>query len=186
MKWNNDLLFDHIDYSKTQYYIINNVTDAEGEYFTYSIDAKYETLLYLQSGGRSTWQLKYWGPIMDRNVGIMNFGFCYGYGMEDEGCERWNQPKCRSHKQNFQLRSGGYANSQEEYASSMRADDDTANLSPSDCREYCWNDCDCLGYVDDSSGPGCYIWKGKLQFVQDNSGSSSRQYVIFTEPKSKK
>ena len=67
VKWNNDLLFDHMDYSKTQYYIINNVTDAEGEYFTYSIDAKYETLLYLQSGGRSTWQLKYWGPIMDRN-----------------------------------------------------------------------------------------------------------------------
>lgn len=31
-----------------------------------------------------------------------------------------------------------------------------------------------------------YIWRGKSQFVQDNSGSSSRQYVIFTEPKSKK
>ncbi|XP_030924203.1 G-type lectin S-receptor-like serine/threonine-protein kinase CES101 [Quercus lobata] len=186
VKWNNVLWFDHMDSSRTQYYIFNNVTDADGEYFTYSIDAKYETVLYPQGGGRSTWQLTYWGPIMDRSVGIMNFGYCYGYGMEDEGCERWNQPKCRSHKQNFQLSSGGFVNSQGDGVSDMRADDDTANLSPSDCRAYCWNDCDCLAYGDDAFGPGCHIWKGKLQFVQDNSGRSPRQYVIFTEPKKRK
>nr|POE62310.1 g-type lectin s-receptor-like serine/threonine-protein kinase [Quercus suber] len=110
----------------------------------------------------------------------------YGYGMEDEGCERWNQPKCRSHKQNFQSRSGGFVNSQGDGVSDMRADDDTANLSPSVSREYCWNDRDCLAYGDDAFGPGCHIWKGKLQFVQDFSGRSPRRYVIITEPKSKK
>ena len=192
VKWNNVLLFDnmndqyHTDQGKHfTYYIINNVTDPE-EYFTYSIDAKYESLLYPQDGGRSAWQLQYWGPIMDRNVGITEFGFCYGYGMEDEGCERWNQPKCRSHKQNFQVRSGRFANSQGlGYSNSITPADGTANLSSSDCRAYCWNDCDCLGYGGDSYGPGCYIWEGKLQFVQDNSGRSPRHYVISTEPSNK-
>ena len=72
VKWNNVLLFDnmndqyHTDQGKHfTYYIINNVTDPE-EYFTYSIDAKYESLLYPQDGGRSAWQLQYRGPIMDR------------------------------------------------------------------------------------------------------------------------
>ncbi|KAK7836411.1 g-type lectin s-receptor-like serine/threonine-protein kinase [Quercus suber] len=93
----------------------------------------------------------------------------------------------------FVIYSGGqtentisFVNSQGDGVSDMRADDDTANLSPSVSREYCWNDRDCLAYGDDAFGPGCHIWKGKLQFVQDFSGRSPRRYVIITEPKSKK
>ena len=61
--------------TKGQDYIIN--TDAEGQYFTYSLDHQFDSL----DQERSAWQLQYWGPIMDRSISIMKMNFCYGYGM---------------------------------------------------------------------------------------------------------
>ena len=68
-------LFEYIHPTKGQDYIIN--TDAEGQYFTYSLDPEFDSL----DQERSAWQLQYWGPIMDRSTSIMKMNFCYGYGM---------------------------------------------------------------------------------------------------------
>ena len=68
-------LFEYIHPTKGQDYIIN--TDAEGQYFTYSLDPEFDSL----DQERSAWQLQYWGPIMDRSISIMKMNFCYGYGM---------------------------------------------------------------------------------------------------------
>ena len=81
--------FEYIHPTKGQDYIIN--TDAEGQYFTYSLDTEFDSL----DQERSAWQLQYWGSIMDRSISITKMNFCYGYGMDDEGCETWNQPECR-------------------------------------------------------------------------------------------
>ena len=73
-------LFEYIDPTKGQDYIIN--TDAEGQYFTYSLDPQFESLIDMEDRGRSAWLLQYWGPIMDRSTSIMKMNFCYGYGIE--------------------------------------------------------------------------------------------------------
>ena len=59
-----EFLFEYIDPTKIQDYIIKNVTDVRevrsGD-FTYSLDIKFESILDLHEQGRSAWQLQYCG-----------------------------------------------------------------------------------------------------------------------------
>nr|POF25943.1 receptor-like serine/threonine-protein kinase sd1-7 [Quercus suber] len=138
--------------------------------------------------GRSEWQLQYWGPIMDRSTSIMKMNFCYGYGMEAEGCERWDQPKCRYYNQTFEQKSGFFKHigpdglPQDEAAGSV--DDDNTTIGPADCRARCWNNCDCRGFNGDE-GTGCQYWTGNVKFEPDDGVSRSRilKYVLTDPPK---
>ncbi|XP_019155915.1 PREDICTED: G-type lectin S-receptor-like serine/threonine-protein kinase At1g67520 [Ipomoea nil] len=106
---------------------------------------------------------------------------CYGYEnrtQESIGCEVWEQPACRDGAQTFEGNSGFFFNSTQlgvAVPQNYTALDSTD--SPSDCREKCWKDCDCVGYLAYSKG--CMYWRGtSLQFQQDNTGLSANVYVI--------
>ncbi|XP_075658273.1 G-type lectin S-receptor-like serine/threonine-protein kinase CES101 isoform X3 [Castanea sativa] len=179
-------LFDYIHPTKGQDYIIN--TDAEGQYFTYSLDTEFDLL----DQERSAWQLKYWGPIMDRSILIMKMNFCYGYGMDDEGCETWNQPECRlMGRQTFEQKSGIFTRMGPDGLPQLAAGvfDNRPTIGPADCRDLCWNNCDCLGYSGkEGIGSGCQFWEGNVTFNPDDGRSRSRilKYVLTKEDPSNK
>lgn len=55
-----EFLFEYIDPTKNQDYIIN-VQEVRSGDFTYSLDIKFESILDLHEQGRSAWQLQYCG-----------------------------------------------------------------------------------------------------------------------------
>uniref|UniRef100_A0A7N2LBX3 Receptor-like serine/threonine-protein kinase n=1 Tax=Quercus lobata TaxID=97700 RepID=A0A7N2LBX3_QUELO len=179
-------LFEYIHPTKGQDYIIN--TDAEGQYFTYSLDTEFDSL----DQERSAWQLQYWGSIMDRGISIMKMSFCYGYGMDDEGCETWNQPECRlMGRQTFEQKSGIFTRIGPDGLPQLAAGvfDNRPTIGPADCRDLCWNNCDCLGYSGkEGTGSGCQYWEGNVTFNPDDGRSRSRilKYVLTKEDPSNK
>ena len=176
-------LFEYIHPTKGQDYIIN--TDAEGQYFTYSLDPEFDSL----DQERSAWQLQYWGPIMDRSISIMKMNFCYGYGMEAEGCETWNQPECRlMGRQTFEQKSGFFSRMGPDGLPQLArgVSDNRTTIGPADCRALCWNNCDCLGYNGDE-GTRCLYWEGNFTFEPDDGRSRSiLKYVLTKEDPSNK
>ena len=130
-------LFEYIDPTKGQDYIIN--TDAEGQYFTYSLDPQFESLIDMEDRGRSAWLLQYWGPIMDRSTSIMKMNFCYGYGIEAEGCERWDQPECRHYNQTVEEKFGSFTRTGPDGLPQVDSGvfDSRATIGPADCRARC-------------------------------------------------
>ena len=179
-------LFEYIHPTKRQDYIIN--TDAEGQYFTYSLDTEFDSL----DQERSAWQLQYWGSIMDRSISIMKMNFCYGYGMDDEGCETWNQPECRlMGRQTFEQKSGIFTRIGPDGLPQLAAGvfDNRPTIGPADCRDLCWHNCDCLGYSGkEGTGSGCQYWEGNITFNPDDGRSRSRilKYVLTKEDPSNK
>ena len=176
-------LFEYIHPTKGQDYIIN--TDAEGQYFTYSLDPQFDSL----DQERSAWQLQYWGPIMDRSISIMKMNFCYGFGMEAEGCETWNQPECRlMGRQTFEQKSGFFSRMGPDGLPQLArgVSDNRTTIGPADCRALCWNNCDCLGYNGDE-GTRCLYWEGNFTFDPDDGRSRSiLKYVLTKEDPSNK
>ena len=178
--------FEYIHPTKGQDYIIN--TDAEGQYFTYSLDTEFDSL----DQERSAWQLQYWGSIMDRSISITKMNFCYGYGMDDEGCETWNQPECRlMGRQTFEQKSGIFTRMGPDGLPQLAAGvfDNRPTIGPADCRDLCWNICDCLGYSGlEGRGTGCQYWEGNVTFNPDDGRSRSRilKYVLRKEDPSNK
>ncbi|KAK4598780.1 hypothetical protein RGQ29_016008 [Quercus rubra] len=179
-------LFEYIHPTKSQDYIIN--TDAEGQYFTYSLDTEFDSL----DQERSAWQLQYWGSIMDRSISITKMNFCYGYGMDDEGCETWNQPECRlMGRQTFEQKSGIFTRMGPDGLPQLAAGvfDNRPTIGPADCRDLCWHNCDCLGYSGkEGTGSGCQYWEGNVTFNPDDGRSRSRilKYVLTKEDPSNK
>ncbi|XP_059671062.1 G-type lectin S-receptor-like serine/threonine-protein kinase CES101 [Cornus florida] len=164
-------------------YDFTSVTNEEEEYFTYSLVKDHEFM----PGGRrvkSGWVLDYQGRIYDQDMtSIAQVNLCYGYNTKiskvNGGCELWEQPKCRNRHQKFNARSGYFGDTGK--ASHV---DDNQSLSLSDCRDICWNDCDCIGFRSSgfsSSGTGCIFWRGNLEFHQDYSGVTIVHYVLISE-----
>ncbi|CAL5355614.1 unnamed protein product [Camellia sinensis] len=126
------------------------------------------------------WLLDYQGLMYDGDRGLMaQVSLCYGYNT-DNGCELWKQPQCRGHRsQTFDLRTG-YFNDSGDKASFY---DKNTSLGSSDCREICWDDCDCVGYKDYIGETGCMFWRNQ-EFHQDLSGSASpKHYVLISNSK---
>ncbi|CAA2984330.1 G-type lectin S-receptor-like serine threonine-kinase CES101 isoform X5 [Olea europaea subsp. europaea] len=180
---------DFVDFN----YNFTNVSNGVEDYFSYSpiIDPKSTPEDRKTISG---WQLKYNGDIYNRDRAmIAEVSHCYGYNIEGssvyEGCE----PSCRNHNETFVLKSGRFANGN---GSEAIADfDDDYNLTESDCRGKCWNDCECLGFVG-RDGYGCFIgrydfrclyWQGKnFTFVQSFDGSAPKQFVLVSESSNKR
>ncbi|XP_022867954.1 G-type lectin S-receptor-like serine/threonine-protein kinase CES101, partial [Olea europaea var. sylvestris] len=156
---------DFVDFN----YNFTNVSNGVEDYFSYSpiIDPKSTPEDRKTISG---WQLKYNGDIYNRDRAmIAEVSHCYGYNIEGssvyEGCE----PSCRNHNETFVLKSGRFANGN---GSEAIADfDDDYNLTESDCRGKCWNDCECLGFRLQSLRPKAlsvdmtldvYTGKGKI------------------------
>ncbi|KAH7514830.1 hypothetical protein FEM48_Zijuj11G0132100 [Ziziphus jujuba var. spinosa] len=95
--------FDFV--SSTSIYDLKNVTNEEEEYFTYSVNNVYDKQY---SKGKSKLLLDYKGLVQDADrLLIINVEECYGYNTDD-GCVKWQQPKCRGSNMKFETRSGGF------------------------------------------------------------------------------
>ncbi|GMP95258.1 hypothetical protein CsSME_00044369 [Camellia sinensis var. sinensis] len=112
---------------------------------------------------------------MDEEPMIAQVDLCYGYN-KDKGCELWKQPQCRNGYQKFDERSGHFNDSDKAWFY-----DGNTSIGLSDCREKCWNVCDCIGFMADIRGTRCLFWTKDLEFNQDYAGSSARHYVLSSD-----
>nr|XP_048319550.1 G-type lectin S-receptor-like serine/threonine-protein kinase At1g67520 [Ziziphus jujuba var. spinosa] len=160
----NSTFFEFVNISSTQSYDLINVTNAEEEYFTYSVNNKSKLLLDFK------------GLLQDAHrLPVISIEDCYGFNM-DNGCTIWEQPKCRGPNMKFEECSGHFSSKSK---SDWVTYNDSTKLGRSDCRAICWGDCNCVGFRA-KSGTGCTFWTGKsLKFEQDVSGRSGVQDVLL-------
>ncbi|KAK4479350.1 hypothetical protein RD792_014862 [Penstemon davidsonii] len=163
-------------------YVFKNVTNQDEEYFTYSLYA--DSFTFENRHFISGWTLNSQGNIFDTTRPLIaQVQLCYGYNTSGSsvylGCELWQQPKCRNSHQKFSYRYGNFGDASYVY-------DDSSNLSQSDCRANCWNDCLCAGYTD--AERGCLYWKGKnVKFLEDYYPLSRQLYALVPDtPKKSK
>ncbi|KAL2525288.1 G-type lectin S-receptor-like serine/threonine-protein kinase [Abeliophyllum distichum] len=176
--------FENIDYSNDPDHLIYNfvnVTKDGEDYMSYFLETNpNRTPDYINISG---WKLNYEGFLRDHDTDrmiIVDVRRCYGYNIE-VGCELWEQPKCRNHKEKFDFRSGHFLPS---YTDSSYGNN--SGLTGSDCRDNCWKDCECVGYLAGSES-GCEYWKGKdSTFVQSLDGLEHKKYVLTSEPENKR
>ncbi|KAL0329897.1 UNVERIFIED_CONTAM: G-type lectin S-receptor-like serine/threonine-protein kinase [Sesamum radiatum] len=164
-------------------YNFSVVTSDDEEYFTYSL-IKVPTLTP-DNRKFSAMKLDYQGYIYDTDrPTIAEAGYCYGYdethrgSAANLGCELRKQPKCRNDGKTFNLTYGDFRHVNGTPAPAVY--DSNSSLSISDCRENCWNDCECVGYTSGNVS-GCAYWRGKnLEFVQWDlpAGSLANTYVL--------
>nr|POE70387.1 hypothetical protein CFP56_68309 [Quercus suber] len=70
----------------------------------------------------------------------MKMNFCYGYGMDDEGWETWNQPEYRlMGRQTFEQKSGIFTRMGPDGLPQLAAGvfDNRPAIGPADCRDFC-------------------------------------------------
>ncbi|KAK6158494.1 hypothetical protein DH2020_005808 [Rehmannia glutinosa] len=161
-------------------YNFTNVTSEDENYFMY-------TLLIVPNitpDDRkviSGWKLDYLGDIRENDYHrpvIARPSLCYGYNIR-MGCEPWEQLTCRNARQTFDFRSGDFTPG----GAVDSIHDSNSSLSLSDCRDICWNDCQCVAYIHTD---GCLYWRGEnLGFEQSLDGSAVRKYVLITAPSGK-
>ncbi|XP_073133215.1 G-type lectin S-receptor-like serine/threonine-protein kinase At1g67520 [Henckelia pumila] len=159
-------------------YNFTNVTTRDEEYFAYSL---FEDPRWTPEDRKivSGWRVRYTGDVTDIDsirAFIVVVSLCYGYSPSGyKGCELWQQPTCRNSRETFVLRSGGFLQRSGLVATSDFVEN--SSLSFSDCREKCWNNCDCFGFNGYESG--CVYWTGKdLEFRQSLAGNEAQYYVI--------
>ncbi|KAK4435525.1 G-type lectin S-receptor-like serine/threonine-protein kinase [Sesamum alatum] len=160
-------------------YNFSVVRSGDEEYFTYSLINVPDWTP--DNRNVSGIRLDYEGYIYDRDrPTIAKAGFCYGYDEthSNPGCELRQQPKCRNDGQTFDFTSGAFRHVNGTPAPSVY--DSNSSLSMSDCRDKCWNDCDCVGYTSGNVS-GCAYWRGKnLEFVRSNDPSPADTYVLVS------
>ncbi|KAL6556458.1 hypothetical protein OROGR_005746 [Orobanche gracilis] len=166
-------------------YNFTNITNGEEAYFTYTL-LKVPNMTPDIRKVISGWRVDYNGDIRDtdRIIPIAVSSVCYGYKTRKRsaisaGCQLWEQPTCRNNRQTFVYRSG--------YFSAINGPESTSDgnssLSLSDCREICWDDCQCVAYADYTGTGGCVYWRGRnVEFVQSLDGitNANRMYVLET------
>ncbi|XP_019156043.1 PREDICTED: G-type lectin S-receptor-like serine/threonine-protein kinase At1g67520 isoform X2 [Ipomoea nil] len=180
--------FQHIG-GTTNYFV--NISTKEEEYFSCLPTLNPHLPLEFRQG----WRLEPLGilNISSDTGSIMDLGDCNGFEnetLELKGCELWEQPKCRDDGQTFEERSGKFVYHAENGVlpiQSIPIYNSSYNIS--DCREYCWNNCDCVGYRSNSERV-CECWMGTfLQFEEGisigNSGNTEYVYVLNRPAKGK-
>ncbi|KAL0300452.1 UNVERIFIED_CONTAM: G-type lectin S-receptor-like serine/threonine-protein kinase [Sesamum angustifolium] len=161
-------------------YNFSSAKNGDEEYFTYSLinDPVFTPDTRKVISG---WRLDYQGDIFDNDrPGVVLASSCYGYKAKvsaaSKGCALWKQPKCRNNRETFVWRSGNFRPVNEQFVRAVY--DSNSSLSLSDCREICWDDCECAAYNDYGTG-GCMYWRGKnLEFEQSLDGSAVKKYVL--------
>nr|GMC69027.1 G-type lectin S-receptor-like serine/threonine-protein kinase At1g67520 [Ipomoea batatas]GMD67556.1 G-type lectin S-receptor-like serine/threonine-protein kinase At1g67520 [Ipomoea batatas] len=172
-----------------------NISTKEEESFRYAVTPLPDPFLSPEEKIKNRlagWKLNTLGALYDVVGGkvIIDVGNCYGYENETQqsmGCELWEQPTCRGGGETFEERSGIFYRDTENGRIMVGYDMTPKNSSgsPSDCRENCWSDCDCVAYGSYSEGM-CGYWRGTdLQFEQDNTGNTVHLYVLNRPDKGK-
>ncbi|XP_020553081.1 G-type lectin S-receptor-like serine/threonine-protein kinase CES101 [Sesamum indicum] len=153
-------------------YNFSVVRSGDEEHFTYSLMNVPE--LTPDNRNFSGIRLDYQGYLYDRDrPTIAKAGFCYGYDEThaNPGCELREQAKCRNDGQTFDFTSGEFRHVNGTPTPAVY--DNNSSLSMSDCRESCWNDCECVGYKSGNVS-GCVYWRGThLEFVRTNPPDDS-------------
>ncbi|KAA8525098.1 hypothetical protein F0562_007038 [Nyssa sinensis] len=149
-------------YSYNLRYIYNN--DERSFTFSPHIDQSF-MFLYDPTQNLPMWFLNPEGQIRDggnQGLCISPADFCYGY-QSDTGCADSvvPEPHCRGHNDSFKRRRRYFTNN-------TGSNDFNSSLSLSDCMERCWNDCNCVAFINNSNGTGCTIWSGNLEPRDDN------------------
>ncbi|KAL8063892.1 hypothetical protein ABFX02_01G055800 [Erythranthe guttata] len=169
-------------------YNFTNVSGENEEYFTYSL-IQVPNWTPEKRKVISGWMLSYQGNIYDNDRPfIADANLCYGYNTRGSsfytGCELWAQPECRNDRETFVLKSGDFRPVDGKSVPSVY--DSNSSLTLSDCREICWNDCECVAYIDADRSDGCVYWRGKnLEFEQSLDGSVVRKYFLESASSSK-
>ncbi|KAL0387450.1 UNVERIFIED_CONTAM: G-type lectin S-receptor-like serine/threonine-protein kinase [Sesamum radiatum] len=161
-------------------YNFSSAKNGDEEYFTYSLinDPVFTPDTRKVISG---WRLDYKGDIFDNDrPGVVLASSCYGYKAKgsaaSKGCALWKQPKCRNSRETFVWRSGNFRPVNGQLVRAVY--DSNSSLSLSDCKEICWDDCECAAYDDYGTG-GCMYWRGKnLEFEQSLDGSAVKKYVL--------
>ncbi|KAL7122695.1 hypothetical protein ACP275_01G059700 [Erythranthe tilingii] len=162
-------------------YNFTNISYDSEEYFTYSL-IKNQRATSDRRKVISRWMLNYQGGIYDIDrPTIADAGLCYGYNTGgsgfDAGCELRAQPTCRNDRETFVLKSGDFKPVDGKFVPVVY--DGNSSLTQSDCREICWNDCECAAFIDAPVSGGCSYLRGEsLEFVQSLDGSAVRKYFL--------
>ncbi|KAL2547982.1 G-type lectin S-receptor-like serine/threonine-protein kinase CES [Forsythia ovata] len=121
--------FENIGYEYNPYnfvYNFVNVTNDDEDYMSYFLEIDPDRTPDLRKN--SGWKLNYDGYVYDiDNRIIVDVKRCYGYNTE-VGCELWEQPNCRNHKETFVLKSGHFR------PTDSYIYDNKSSLTESDCR----------------------------------------------------
>lgn len=94
------------------------------------------------------------------------------------GCVRWEGPKCRRYGDAFVKKVAII------HGSVPRNVSLNASQTFSDCKDKCWNDCECVGvsvFGIGSLNPGCTLWYGPYQEIQIGAGGTI-SYIISGPP----
>nr|GMD96167.1 G-type lectin S-receptor-like serine/threonine-protein kinase At1g67520 [Ipomoea batatas] len=145
-----------------------NISTKEEESFRYAVTPLPDPFLSPEEKIKNRlagWKLDTRGALFDivGRMHIVDVGNCYGYENETQqsmGCELWEQPSsCRGGGETF-VEIRGTIKRDTENGLIVVGNDMTpknSSASPSECRENCWSDCDCVGYRSYSEGR----YKGK-------------------------
>ncbi|XP_073129002.1 G-type lectin S-receptor-like serine/threonine-protein kinase CES101 [Henckelia pumila] len=171
--------FDYIVPKPDPWNLNYNVSNQEEEYFTYSLYA--DSFTPENRKIISGWKLDSQGNIYDNDrVDVARVDLCYGYntrGVGDEvylGCQLWEQPKCRNRHQMFDYTYGRF-----QFDAYSDSYDNTSDLTLSDCRANCWNDCECISYKDENTGYS--YWRGEnAELLQDYGPQLELRYFLVS------
>nr|GMD97371.1 G-type lectin S-receptor-like serine/threonine-protein kinase At1g67520 [Ipomoea batatas] len=189
-RWTSGELMNSVDFQYTSFnstftdhtFKFVNVSTKDEEYLSYAV-----TPVSTQNRNAG-WRLDSQGVLYDvvGNQFIIDVGRCYGYENETQqslGCELWEQPKCSPSRsgETFEQRYGRFMRD-----SQHEAEQETMPNNSSDCREHCWNLCDCVGYRSYPDEGSCGYWRGTdLQFDQDNSRNTIPLFRLIRPDKGK-
>ncbi|XWS74726.1 hypothetical protein CRYUN_Cryun01aG0022400 [Craigia yunnanensis] len=122
-------------------YNFTEVSNAEAQYLNYTLlidqftpeERRKNARLVLHDDG--SLEIGVGSPI-----GIFNSGTCSGISTEN-GCEKWEGPKCRSNGDKYEKRSIRTTH-KDSINNTLLGN---YSLSINDCKDICWKDCQCLG-----------------------------------------
>ena len=162
----------HVNLDWSEYhYNLTTVDNAKEKYFA----------IGGINGPFPMWYLNPKGNILDNNdMYLSNPEFCYGY-QSDIGCAETGFPTCRRRNDMFKEKNGDFLPAQKTTISS----DYNSSLSLSDCMKNCWNNCNCVGFMNIGNGTGCQFWMGSNDFQISEQGSSGLKYVLVPKISSK-
>uniref|UniRef100_A0A166F590 Bulb-type lectin domain-containing protein n=1 Tax=Daucus carota subsp. sativus TaxID=79200 RepID=A0A166F590_DAUCS len=151
-------------------YNLSTRDDAEARYFTY---------IFPRDGRFPMWILDFQGNIrQDDSFNLATTAFCLGYDNGNGCVASSGLPVCRSQDLRFEEKNAEFINGDSTF-------DDNTTISLSDCMRRCWDDCNCLGFVNSSNGTGCTMYFGTSYTITDQPNSVSK-YVLVSSKTDKK
>ncbi|XVF24231.1 hypothetical protein REPUB_Repub13aG0109900 [Reevesia pubescens] len=157
-------------------YNFTNVSNVHEQYLYYTLLINQYTPEERRKNGRVV--LLYDGSLLLNYRFYMFYsGTCAGDSTEN-GCERWEGPKCRNKGDKYEIRSITLTHKDSVNNTLMG----NKSLSINDCKDICWKDCKCLG-VNAKMDLGCQFLSGPHD--QGRLGGTEYQVIIRSRSRSK-